>query len=483
MSSTPPEGTAPAVDDGRLDPTPRVGPVRRWGRDRQAWGNAHRAAYRLLTRGRNRLRSPRRELLVFVLVAAVVLVAVSTATIVLSSRIASQTALSEAERATSRLARFVVAPLLTDARAGVPGAAAELQDMIENRMTDGSLTEIDIWAADGLIVYSSNPGVGGTRHTPPEEVRAAIEDGVTSSGLEETREADPQGSSDVELELYVPLQIDGERYAFEAYYDSGAVARQSALLRWQIIPVAVGALLLLQLVQIPIARRLAFRVAQHEAARSRLLARTMDASERERRTIAGDVHDGPVQELAGVAYALSAVQLTATPDQQRVLARLQESVRSAVGQLRRLMVDIYPPDLSGPGLAVAIADLADGLRSRGVQVDVRARPPQQLRPDVAATLYRVVREALSNVEQHAAAGRVLVELGEVPQRGRPAVHLSVTDDGVGLPPHGIERRSEGHLGLRLLVDRVEDLGGAMTFEVPPGGGTSIVVTLPADAEA
>lgn len=420
----------------------------------------------------------------FVVVAALFLGAVGAATALLTSRIASQTALTEAERSTSRLAQFVVGPLLSDVRAGVPGAADQLEHLITDRMSDGNLTQIDIWAEDGLVIYSSTPGVAGERYPPPEEVVAAIERGETSSGLENTREADPAGSpEEVELELYVPLALAGETFAFEAYYDSSAVTRQASLLRRQIIPVAVGSLLLLQLVQIPIARRLAYRVARHEADRGRLLARTMTASERERRGIAADVHDGPVQELAGVAYALSAVQLTATPDQQLVLGRLQESVRSTLGQLRRLMVDIYPPDLSGPGLGIAIDDLAGGLRGQGVEVVVRAQAPEDLSPEVAATLYRVVKETLSNVAQHAAAHRVLVELDEVRPHGRPGVQLTVSDDGVGLPPHGIERRSEGHLGLRLLVDRVEDLGGTMTFEVPPGGGTSIIVTLPLDAEA
>ncbi len=485
MSHTLSDDPDPDVDaaTGRVNPgLDHVGGTRQ--HDRVAWSPGRRTLHRLLSGGpAHDRRSPGQELAVFVLTAAVTLIVVATATAVLTTRIASQTALSEAVRATTRLATFVVGPLLSDALAGIPGASDQLQDLLVNRMTDGSLTEIDIWAADGLVVYSTTPGVAGHRHPAPPEVEAAIIDGVTSSGVEETREADSAGlSPDSELEIYMPLQIDGETYAFEAYYDSSTVARQAALLRWQIIPVAVGALALLQLVQIPIARRLAFRVTQHQAERGRLLARSLDASERERRRIAADVHDGPVQELAGIAYALGAVRLTATAQQQRVLDRLQESVREAVGQLRRLMVDIYPPDLSGPGLAVALTDLAGELRAAGIQVDLSVQTPAQVSPDTVATLYRVARETFSNIRQHAGAEQVDVVLAEV-SGGEPTVRLTVSDNGVGLPAESLDRRAEGHLGLRLLIDRVVDLGGAMTVAAPPGGGTSVIVTLPTNPGA
>ena len=75
----------------------------------------------------------------------------------------------------------------------------------------------------------------------------------------------------------------------------------------RIVPLAVGALLLLQLIQTPITVSLARRVAGHEAERAALLERALSASERERRQIAADLHDGVVQDLAGAGYALAAV--------------------------------------------------------------------------------------------------------------------------------------------------------------------------------
>lgn len=414
------------------------------------------------------------------------LVALATATVVQSGRIASETALAEAEGSTTRLADFVVAPLLDDRAAGVPGADAALDQLVATRIVDGSLRDALVWSADGEVLWASDPDLEGRRVAVPTEVTAAVVDGERSSGLEETREAEAGGGDgrdgDSELEIYVPLELaDGQRVAFEAYYPSDRVERQASLLRWRIIPTAVGALVALQVVQFLVARRLAYRVAEHQADRALLLARSLDASERERRTIAADVHDGPVQELAGVAYAISALQLTAPPAQRPVLDQLGDVVQEAVGQLRRLMVDIYPPDLSGPGLALAVGDQVTPLRDAGLDVELRTEPLGHVASTTAATVYRVAKETLTNVVKHARAEHVQVELGTTELAGAPAVRLAVCDDGVGLPSDGIERRAEGHLGLRLLIDRVADLGGTLTVATPPDGGTVITVVLPCNS--
>jgi signal transduction histidine kinase len=432
--------------------------------------------------GRARWRWPRRELSVFVLVALLALVSVAAATVLLSDRIARSTALAEAERSTARLGANLVAPALADSLAGVPGRQQDLDRLVDNRMADGMLVELVVWAADGRVVYAHDPDLVGEQVPVPLEVTAAIQRRETTSGIETSPEARRPATPGAQLlEVYVPLTVAGQPpLALEAYYRADAVARQASLLRWQIIPMAVGALVLLQLVQVPIAASLGRRVARHEAERAELLGRLLSSSERERRTIAADVHDGPVQDLAGVSYALGALRLHVPAGSAERVDQLASVLQHAIGSLRRLMVDIYPPDLSGAGLAAAVADLATPLRERGLVVSEEFGAVGTIAPETAAAVYRTAKETLTNVAQHAAARSVWVRLEADDLAGLPAVRLEVADDGVGLPATGTDRRAEGHLGLRLLADRAADLGGWMTLGERPGGGTQVTAVFPAD---
>jgi signal transduction histidine kinase len=153
-------------------------------------------------------------------------------------------------------------------------------------------------------------------------------------------------------------------------------------------------------------------------------------------------------------------------------------VRGAVESLRRLMVDIYPPDLSGAGLPGAIDDLATPLRESGVTVHVRAEQLPGASSEVAAVLYRVARETLANVAKHAQASAVEIDLGPDRASPTPSVMLRVADDGIGIRPDQLDKRAEGHLGLRLLIDRIADQGGSLTIEARPEGGTVALASVP-----
>ncbi|MGK5110950.1 MULTISPECIES: sensor histidine kinase [unclassified Geodermatophilus] len=430
------------------------------------------------TKGRRPARGggPRRELLAFCLTALLVLLVVSAGTVWISERIARANALAEAERSAERLGALLVAPDLEELLLGLPGRREVLDRAVQNRMSDGSVTKMVVWRATGEIVYSSDPNLMGRTLEPSEEMLRAV-GGETVSDVDESPETSTNGAEAL-LEVYAPLSAAGEDFAFEAYFSYETIDRQAARLRGQIIPMAIGALVLLQLVQIPIATSLARRVSRQEAERTALMQRTMDASDRERRAIAADVHDGPVQDLAGVSYALSALRGSLPPERQPTVDRLVGAVRHAVQSLRRLMVDIYPPDLSGPGLGEAIKDMAEPLRAEGVEVLVDAGPLPEMTPDAAAVLYRTAKEALANVAKHAQAQHAWVTLEETEVADCPAVRLEIADDGVGFPATGTDRRQEGHLGMSLLRDRVVDLGGTVTLSERPGGGAMLTTVVP-----
>ncbi len=417
-----------------------------------------------------------RELAAFCAVALLVLLAVSAGTVWLSERIARDNALEEAEGTAERLAELLVAPVLADALAGVPGRWEELDRNIRNRMSDGSVIRMVVWRANGEIVYSSETGQQGRVIAPSDGLLAAI-GGDTVSEVDEAPETTPGDGPRTLLEVYTPLTVAGEQLAFEAYFSYDGIDRQAARLRGQIIPMAIGALVVLQLVQVPIATSLARRVRRQEAERTALVQRSIEASDRERRAIAADVHDGPVQDLAGVSYALSALRGSLPEERQPTVDKLVGAVRHAVQSLRRLMVDIYPPDLSGPGLGVAIADSAEPLRAAGIEVLIDAAPLPETSPEVTAALYRTAKEALANVGHHAQAKRAWVTLEETELRGARAVRLEVADDGIGFPA-STDKRAEGHLGLSLLRDRVVDLGGTVTLSDRVGGGALLTAVLP-----
>jgi two-component system, NarL family, sensor kinase len=434
-------------------PTPGPAPARR----RTAWG---------------------RELAAFCAVALFVLLAVSAGTVWLSERIARDNALEEAEGIAERLAELLVAPVLAEALAGVPGRWEELDRDVRNRMSDGSVTRMVVWRATGEIVYSSETGQQG-RVIPPSDGLLAAVGGETVAEVDEKPETTPGDGPQTLLEVYTPLTVTGEQLVFEAYFAYDGIDRQAARLRGQIIPMAIGALVVLQLVQVPIAASLAARVRRQEAERTALVQRNVEASDRERRAIAADVHDGPVQDLAGVSYALSALRNSVPEERQPTVDKLVGAIRHAVQSLRRLMVDIYPPDLSGPGLAVAIADAAEPLRAADIEVLMDAAPLPETAPDVTAVLYRTAKEALANVAHHAQAKRTWITLEETELRGAPAVRLEIADDGVGFPA-STDKRREGHLGLALLRDRVVDLGGTVTLGDRPGGGAMLTAVVPLD---
>jgi signal transduction histidine kinase len=418
-------------------------------------------------------------------VALLTLGAVSAGTVLVSREIAEQGAVEEAERTAVLFARHLIEPVLTEALSGVPGRWDELDRRVADRLSDGSIESVAIWIPPGEILFASEKALRGLVVEPMPEVRTAWA-GAVVAHVDETAEdfgglrAAGEGP---QLEVYVPVEIGEQRLTVEVRFGYDSIARQAEVLRNEIVPLAVGSLLLMQLVQMPIAVWLVRRVRRHEVERADLLARSYTASERERRALAGDVHDGPVQELAGVSYALSALRSGVAPDRRVTVDRLASCVREAVSSLRRLMVDLYPPDLSGSGLTLAVDDLADRLRAQGVTVFLSTEPLPSLAPEVAAVVYRSAKEALVNAEKHASPTRVWVDLASVAVGRTSAIRLQVSDDGVGLAGRSAARDDEGHFGLRLLRDRAEELGGTAAISERPGGGTSVQVVVPAFGRA
>lgn len=433
--------------------------------------------------------SARNRLRVFLGGALVVLALVSTGAVIASQALARDQALQDAKRMTERLGGLVVAPLLAEALAGDAESLVELNRTLANRMTDGYLTEVTVWKLDGTVIYASREEEMNVQLDPPAEVVAAITQDTSTAAFASEREAasvDGGRSESGYVEVYVPFSVSGQsKLAFEAYYDYGRVNEIADDILKSLLPVVLIPLVLLELIQVPIAISLARRVKRHESERADLLALSLTGSEKERIRIAADLHDGPIQDLAGIGYALGAVRVSAPAAQHPLLSTVQESVHRAIDSLRRMMVDLYPPDLNAAQLPDTIADLAVPLLDKGIAVDVQLddEPMPELEPATVTALYRVARETLANVVEHSEATEVTIRLtlssaDHHADGDDGTICLSISDNGVGVDLGKIDRRREGHLGLRLLRDRVESLGGTFTLGPAQPAGTLVTARLP-----
>jgi two-component system, NarL family, sensor kinase len=407
--------------------------------------------------------------------------------------VARAQALEDSERTTQRLAQNVVAPLWPGYPPRSRAALSPVKKAVAVRMADGSLREVTVWSGAGQVLFSNKAeDIGRWPDERPEQLSQALRGDTTSDFEDNGPEADPPltgapGRAPTArvrtrlVEVYTPLRLAGQPpMVLEAYFSYEPVGRLARRLLAQILPVVLVLLLILQLVQVPTAVSLARRVKRHERDRSRLLERALSASDRERVRFAADLHDGPIQDLAGIGYALGAVAPTVVERHAALMARVQDALQRSIESLRGLMTDLYPPDLAG-NLGESIAPLANRLRDEGVDVQLDLAEVPGLGEEGAAALYRVARESLANVQKHAQAQTVRISL-EILERQHgpddPWVRLRVADDGVGVDPTTMDRRAEGHLGLRLLVDRVQSLGGVLVVTSAVGEGTTVQADLP-----
>jgi signal transduction histidine kinase len=428
--------------------------------------------------GRRGLWGVRRRLVFFIAAGLLALIGISLGTVVASRQVAEADALADAERTAARTAEVVVGPLLTDVIRGVPQARTELDEAVHSRLDEGSVVEVAVWAGDGTVVYTGHLENVGRRLPLPDAARAAIERDERSSDFADEPETGPIPGSRRVVEVVVPLHVADQRpLALEVYYDGARVDRQIRDTQGRILPMAVLAMLALQLVQIPIVVGLGRLVRRHVEDRAALLERALSASDAERRAIAADLHDGAVQDLSGAVFAVTALRPSMDPAVRPVADRTIETLASAATSLRRLIIDIYPPDLTGAGLPDALDQLAEPLRASGIAVVVSVEPLPRIGDEIAAALYRVAREALTNVAKHACAETVLVSLG--PDPSPRTVRLRVVDDGIGVAHDALDRVPAGHMGLRLLTDRVADLGGTLRLDpCTDGRGTVVAAHLP-----
>jgi two-component system, NarL family, sensor kinase len=213
------------------------------------------------------------------------------------------------------------------------------------------------------------------------------------------------------------------------------------------------------------------RVAELAAVRQRLLADALSAEERERQTLAEQLHDHAIQNLLSVGHEL---QEAGDGIGHPALRRAETTLTATVNELREAIFELHPYVLEQAGLRAAIPAIGRRAARRGgfrLHCEVRYDGPDPQE----RLLVSVARELLANVAEHASASEVSLRL--VHANGE--VVLVVQDDGRGFDPAELpDSLARGHIGLASHRMRAESVGGRLEIDSVPGEGTTAILRLP-----
>ena len=419
---------------------------------------------------------PRKMMLIVAAIAVLVLVVVSILGVFAAQSLAERQAVNDAANTADLLAEAVVQPALQNSVVDrSPSATAALDTAIGEYLKNSSLVRIKVWAKDGTILYSDEPRLVGERFRLDREEREVFAHPRTKaevSDLQKPENRFERGQGRL-LEAYRPVWTpDGTPLLFETYSPYTEVDQHAGQLWRGFAGVTISSLLLFVALMIPLLWRLNSRVRRAQRQREALLQRAVDASADERRRIAGTLHDGVVQELAGASFSLSgAADRASGLADERLAADLRGAagtLRDSIGGLRTLLVDIYPETLETAGLLEVLRDLAATLRSRDIEVELdlpEADPGLGVEGD--QLVFRVVHECFQNIRKHSSASHVRLSL----TRGATATTVEIADDGVGFDAAAaMARPPGGHFGLRVLADLAKGGGAELAVASAPGAG-------------
>ena len=204
----------------------------------------------------------------------------------------------------------------------------------------------------------------------------------------------------------------------------------------------------------------------------RLEQEILNISEREQQRIAHDLHDGLGQLLVGAGLLTSALHgelKRKSSADARCLQRIQEVIKEAVVQARSLARGAQPVDPAPDGLMAALRQLCEQTEHLfPVRCVFHCRRPV-LMDDVrmATNLFRIAQEAVTNAIRHAKARLIKITLGREPGR----VNLAIENDGVGMV---MRRRKTPGMGLRIMRYRSDLIGGTLSIQSAPSGGTTVM---------
>jgi two-component system, NarL family, sensor kinase len=420
----------------------------------------------------------------FALTGLAAMIIIGAITFVVVRQSATAGAIRQAKELTQLAGRGIAEPLITPGvLRGAPAELARVDQVVRRRILQGTpIVRVKIWDSRGRVVYSDVPQlIGSVFPLGSGELGVLRAGGIEADASDLTRPENRYERPFKRLvEVYVGIRgPSGSRLLYEDYERSSTISASSRRQWVGLLPALLGALLVLYLIQVPLAYSLARRLRARQREHEKLLRRAIDASDLERRRIAADLHDSAVQRLAGVSLSLAASAggnaAEADGSLRQTIAGAASETRETIRELRTLLVDIYPPTLQRSGLLAALNDLVAPLKASGATVSLRVPGSLELPDDIEALFYRVAQEAIRNIKKHGDASEIEICVETQPKQ---AV-LTVVDNGRGFSPDLVaEPKPESHFGLRLMRDLVDHARGRLIVSSSPGDGAAIRVTVP-----
>ncbi len=433
------------------------------------------------------------RLLVPYLVAGIVMtIALAIGGILVGRAAADAEALRSKSRLTVLVANSLIVPSLQDAPAGAaeppftPQQIQVLDDMVHRGVLSDDVVRVKMWTRDGTIVYTDFHDAIGRKFELDSADIAAFTLGTSSAKV--TNLSDAENFSEKQfgelISVYTGiLSPKGTPLLFELYFRHSAVDAEAKRISNRFLPVGLGALVILQMIQFPLMWILARRLTKRDREKAELTRYALDATGAVSRRIAGDLHDGVVQDLVAINYSLISNSSTLKaispllPSQSLAneIDQAGAATRRAIQSLRSMIVDIYPPSLHEEGLERALTDLLATATTRGLATRKSIGIPHIPNTDRDELLYRVAQEAVRNALQHSHATELTLDVTFV---NRKCI-LVIADNGVGAELASVRQRTtRGHFGLNIIKDVVESAGGRLTIDSRPNSGLSLTVEIP-----
>lgn len=230
-------------------------------------------------------------------------------------------------------------------------------------------------------------------------------------------------------------------------------------------------------------RRLQQRLEETRREADRWRTEAEKARLEERQRIAGDFHDGPLQEFIGIQIRLEILRRLLERDRQAALEelrRLQELARRQVTELRSFLRTMRPQPVEGTDVVAFARRIAEDFqKDTGIPIRFSSSEVSlHTGPETCQELMLILREALKNIQKHSHAGRVSVSI----RRSGRDVELCVDDNGAGFGFSGtfnLEELELLELGPQSIKRRVRSLGGELVLESRPGQGSGLRIRIPA----
>ncbi len=220
-----------------------------------------------------------------------------------------------------------------------------------------------------------------------------------------------------------------------------------------------------------------------------LTHKTVNFQEDERKRVSRELHDGINQLLVSVRYKLDSAKNKLnrqSPDDEvtAVIEDADDILSSGIQEVRRISRDLRPTLLDDLGLSAALESLCSDFSERNdIEVSIENSfnnnhndQEKRLPHEIETAFYRIVQEALTNIEKHAqTANHVILKI----DKKRNRVMLSISNNGIGFDKTTLDQTNPDRgLGLRNMIDRAELLEGHMTVNSSLDKGTTVIVNIP-----